>query len=149
MPETRPPSILTMHDLGRLLEQAEFLGKEGEERLLEFVRTDPRLRPVYQKLEALAADAGHTNPNSFIYTLNLHRMVDQLEAADGRLGVRRVLEDTHDDWDLYLDHLILVVEARAARATEPSKLLAIKKKLETAYRKFKQRYGSPDELEMA
>ncbi len=135
------PSILTPHDLGLLLEQAEILGAAGRKRLLEFVRTDPRLSPIYRELEALAADIGYTEPDSFVYALDYHHMVDELEAADGRLSIRRALEPIDKYWEEDLDSLIHIVEARAAHAAEPGRLLAIKRKLETARRKFKQRYG--------
>ncbi len=133
---------MTLEDLAYLLEDLSELSPGGVgERFLEFVRTDPRLSPIYQQLEALARDAGYTEPGAFSEALDLHRMVDLLEAGDGRLSPRRVLEATDEDWEEYLDLLIRVVEARAARASEPRKLLAVKKKLETAQRKFKVRYG--------
>ncbi len=135
------PSILTPHDLGQLLEEADYLGAAGQERFLEFVRTDPRLSPIYRKLKSLAADIGYTGHKSIVYALDCHHLVDELEAADGRLSVRRVLEPIDKYWEEDLNSLILIIEARAARAQDPSRLLAIKRKLETARRKFKERYG--------
>ncbi len=91
----------------------------------------------------LAADLDITRPDRFYEALDVHWMVDLLEAADGRVVPGKVLADSWADWDLRLEQMIRVVEARAARAADPERLLGIGRKLEGALRQFKERYGGP------
>lgn len=137
-----PP--LTREDLAEILSDDGVLDDKHLEWLAELARTDPRLSPIYQELEAIARDYGETKPTAFSTAVMFNEMVDKLVEAKGWRHPDEVLKSHDKLYDEYLDVLIEMIGARAERAEHPKALLAIKRKLERAYRAFKKRHGIED-----
>ena len=132
---------LTLDDLADLLSDEFDLDEGTLERFAEFARTDPRLRTLYRKLEGINRDFGHTEPTSFRAALWFDRIVDRLEQAEGWKHPDEVLGNDDSGYEEYFDVLIRMIEARAARAEKPSRLLGVKRKLVRAKRALEKRYG--------
>jgi len=144
--------ILTDRDIAEIFAGRDTFDEATLARLAAYIRGDPRLEPQIVGLRRKARDAG-LNPvdSSEAYSLALSYCQD-LEALLAR-----------DDWEDPLEildpqklgpgirqiayvEMILLAEAQAQRADDPTKIRAVKEKIERANTRFERCYRRLDDF---
>ncbi len=130
VPATPP---LSLEEVARVLGNVE-LSDETASRLGDLVRSDPRNAAPVAGLEAMARDAGidPASAQDLWHAFRAHQVLDRLLAAEGWEHPAEVL-DAEGELEPYFRELIQVAGARAGRTAEPDRLLAVRRKLETAW----------------
>ena len=124
---------LSLEEVARVLGNVE-LSAETSNRLHEAVRSDPRLAVPVAGLEAMARDAGiePATAQDLWHAFRAHEYLDRLLAAERWEHPAEVL-DAEGELEPYFRELIEVARARAERLDEPSRLPAVRQKLEAAW----------------
>ncbi len=133
-PESAPGTrLLSLEEVARIMGNVE-LSEEAASSLREAVRSDPRLAAPVAGLEAMARDAGiePAAAQDLWHAFRAHQCLDRLLAAEGWEHPAEIL-DAEGELEPYFRELIQVAKARAERTDEPSRLLAVRRKLETAW----------------
>lgn len=127
-------TLLTLEDAAHLLGRTDQLPSETIRRLGPVFGSDARFAGHVERLEALARAAGiETDVDDWPATaLYCHRDFDRLVATDGWQHPAEVL-DPDGSLGICYHELVRIAEARAQRAREPDRLLAIKDRLEQAW----------------
>ncbi len=125
--------LLSVEEVARVLGNVELSG-ETASRLRKVVRGDPRLAVPVAGLEAMARDAGldPAAAEDLWDGFRAHQVFDRLLAAEDWQHPAEVV-DAEGELEPYFRELIQMAEARARRADDSGRVLAVREKLERAW----------------
>ena len=127
-------NLLTLEDVAILASQGDQLPKATICRLAAVVRTDPRFAGHYEWLEVVAQDIVPCPPTDGDLEMAwaCHQDYERLLAAEGWEHPAEVLDPGGEAGVAY-NQLVRLAAARASRAPNAPKVVAIKEKLERAW----------------